>query len=43
MFYVGATRAKHRLYLTGLKYGNDNLLAESRDVAWTLRSMDAGE
>jgi superfamily I DNA and RNA helicase len=43
LFYVGATRAKHRLYLTGLKYGNDNLLAESRDVDWTLRSMDAGE
>ena len=43
LFYVGATRAKHRLYITGLKYGNKNLLAESRDVQWALRSMNAGE
>jgi superfamily I DNA/RNA helicase len=41
LFYVGATRAKHRLYLTGLKYGNDNLLAESLNVEWVLRSTQA--
>lgn len=41
LFYVGATRAKYRLYLTGLKYGNNNLLAESRDVEWALRSDSA--
>lgn len=39
LFYVGATRAKHRLYLTGKKYGSDNLLAEASEVAWALRSL----
>lgn len=43
LFYVGATRAKHRLYLTGKKYGKEHLLAEAAEVAWVLQSLNSAD